>query len=98
MIGAVRRELPDRLLIAVEHHLRQVLTEYLRAVGVYVGTPVGERIGDLVFVAEPVDEVRQFLMVMLDSARRGARVPLLVRWLPAGHRHHARSPRGAGRR
>jgi putative transposase len=30
MIGALRRELFDRLLIVHEHHLRQVLTEYLR--------------------------------------------------------------------
>jgi putative transposase len=30
MIGALRRELPGRLLIVNEHHLRQVLTEYLR--------------------------------------------------------------------
>jgi transposase InsO family protein len=29
MIGTVRRELLDRLLIVNEHHLRQVLTEYL---------------------------------------------------------------------
>jgi transposase InsO family protein len=29
MIGTVRRELFDRLLIVNEHHLRQVLTEYL---------------------------------------------------------------------
>jgi putative transposase len=29
-IGTVRRELLDRLLIINEHHLRQVLTEYLR--------------------------------------------------------------------
>jgi putative transposase len=30
MIGTLRRELFDRLLIVNEHHLRQVLTEYLR--------------------------------------------------------------------
>ena len=30
MIGPLRRELFDRLLIPNEHHLRQVLTEYLR--------------------------------------------------------------------
>ena len=30
MIGTLRRELLDRLLIASEHHLRHVLTEYLR--------------------------------------------------------------------
>jgi putative transposase len=30
MIGTLRRELLDRLLIVNEHHLRQVLTEYLR--------------------------------------------------------------------
>jgi len=30
MIGTPRRELFDRLLIVNEHHLRQVLTEYLR--------------------------------------------------------------------
>ena len=30
MIGTLRRELLDRLLIISEHHLRQVLTEYLR--------------------------------------------------------------------
>ena len=30
MIGTLRRELPGRLLIVNEHHLRQVLTEYLR--------------------------------------------------------------------
>jgi len=30
MIGTLRRELLDRLLIANEHHLRHVLTEYLR--------------------------------------------------------------------
>ena len=30
MIGTLRRELLDRLLIINEHHLRQVLTEYLR--------------------------------------------------------------------
>jgi hypothetical protein len=29
MIGTGRRELLDRLLIVNEHHLRQVLTEYL---------------------------------------------------------------------
>jgi transposase InsO family protein len=29
MIGTLRRELLDRLLIVNEHHLRQVLTEYL---------------------------------------------------------------------
>jgi putative transposase len=29
MIGTLRRELFDRLLIVSEHHLRQVLTEYL---------------------------------------------------------------------
>ncbi len=29
MIGALHRELPGRLLIVSEHHLRQVLTEYL---------------------------------------------------------------------
>ena len=29
-IGTLRRELLDRLLIINEHHLRQVLTEYLR--------------------------------------------------------------------
>jgi transposase InsO family protein len=29
MIGTLRRELPDRLLIISEHHLRQALTEYL---------------------------------------------------------------------
>ena len=29
-IGTLRRELLDRLLIVSEHHLRQVLTEYLR--------------------------------------------------------------------
>jgi transposase InsO family protein len=29
MIGTLRRELFDRLLIVNEHHLRQVLTEYL---------------------------------------------------------------------
>ena len=28
--GTLRRELPDRLLIVNEHHLRRVLTEYLR--------------------------------------------------------------------
>jgi putative transposase len=39
MIGTLPRELPDRLLIVNEHHLRQVMTVYLRAVGVYVGTP-----------------------------------------------------------
>jgi putative transposase len=30
MIGTLRRELLDRLLIVNEQHLRQVLTEYLR--------------------------------------------------------------------
>jgi predicted acyltransferase len=30
IIGTLRRELLDRLLIVNEHHLRQVLTEYLR--------------------------------------------------------------------
>ena len=30
MIGTLRREVFDRLLIVNEHHLRQVLTEYLR--------------------------------------------------------------------
>ena len=30
MIGTLRRELFDRLLIVNEHHLRQVLTDYLR--------------------------------------------------------------------
>ena len=30
MAGTLRRELLDRLLIINEHHLRQVLTEYLR--------------------------------------------------------------------
>jgi putative transposase len=30
IIGTLRRELLDRLLIANEHHLRQMLTEYLR--------------------------------------------------------------------
>jgi putative transposase len=30
IIGTLRRELLDRLLIVTEHHLRQVLTEYLR--------------------------------------------------------------------
>ena len=30
MIGTLRRELLDRLLIVNEHHLRRVLTEYLR--------------------------------------------------------------------
>jgi putative transposase len=30
MIGTLRRELFDRLLIVNEHHLRRVLTEYLR--------------------------------------------------------------------
>ena len=30
MIGTLRRELPDRLLTVNEHHLRQVLTGYLR--------------------------------------------------------------------
>lgn len=30
MIGTLRRELLDRLLIVNEHHLRQVLSEYLR--------------------------------------------------------------------
>jgi len=30
VIGTLRRELLDRLLIVNEHHLRQVLTEYLR--------------------------------------------------------------------
>jgi integrase-like protein len=30
MIGTLRQELFDRLLIVNEHHLRQVLTEYLR--------------------------------------------------------------------
>jgi hypothetical protein len=30
MIGTLRRELLDRLLIVNEHHLRQVLTEYLQ--------------------------------------------------------------------
>jgi len=29
MIGTLRRELLDRMLIVNEHHLRQVLTEYL---------------------------------------------------------------------
>jgi len=29
-IGTLRREVLDRLLIVNEHHLRQVLTEYLR--------------------------------------------------------------------
>jgi len=29
MIGTLRRELPDRLLIVNEHHLRRVLAEYL---------------------------------------------------------------------
>ncbi|HEY5362438.1 MAG TPA: transposase, partial [Streptosporangiaceae bacterium] len=29
MIGTLRRELLDRVLIISEHHLRQVLTEYL---------------------------------------------------------------------
>ena len=29
MIGTLRRELMDRMLIASEHHLRRVLTEYL---------------------------------------------------------------------
>jgi transposase InsO family protein len=29
MIGALRREVPGRLLIVNEQHLRQVLTEYL---------------------------------------------------------------------
>jgi transposase InsO family protein len=30
MIGALRREIFDRLLIVNEHHLREVLTEYLQ--------------------------------------------------------------------
>jgi putative transposase len=30
IIGTLRRELSDRMLIVNEHHLRQVLTEYLR--------------------------------------------------------------------
>jgi transposase InsO family protein len=30
IIGTLRRELPGRLLIVNEHHLRQVLTEYLQ--------------------------------------------------------------------
>jgi putative transposase len=30
VIGTLRRELLDRLLIVNEHHLRQVLTEYLQ--------------------------------------------------------------------
>jgi hypothetical protein len=30
IIGTLRRELLDQLLIVNEHHLRQVLTEYLR--------------------------------------------------------------------
>ena len=29
IIGTLRRELPGRLLIVNEHHLRQLLTEYL---------------------------------------------------------------------
>jgi putative transposase len=29
IIGTLRREVPDQLLIVSEHHLRQVLTEYL---------------------------------------------------------------------
>jgi len=30
MIGTLRREVPDRLVIVNEHHLREALTEYLR--------------------------------------------------------------------
>ena len=30
MVGTLRRELLDRLLIVNEHHLRRVLTEYLK--------------------------------------------------------------------
>ena len=30
LIGTLRREVLDRMLIVNEHHLRQVLTEYLR--------------------------------------------------------------------
>jgi len=30
MIGTLRREFPDQLLIVNEHHLRRVLTEYLQ--------------------------------------------------------------------
>jgi putative transposase len=30
IVGTLRRELLDRMLIVSEHHLRQVLTEYLR--------------------------------------------------------------------
>ena len=30
IVGTLRRELLDRLLIVNEHHLRQVLTEYLQ--------------------------------------------------------------------
>jgi transposase InsO family protein len=57
MIGTLRRELLDRLLIVNEHHLRQALTEYLqhynaarphRALGqltpAQVGTPEFRRI------------------------------------------------------
>jgi putative transposase len=61
MIGSLRRELFDRLLIADEHHLRQVLTEYLehyntarphRALGQLTPAQAGTRPPEPVNLAE----------------------------------------------
>jgi putative transposase len=64
IIGTLRRELLDRLLIVNEHHLRQVLTEYLRhyntgrahrAFGQLTPAQAGTRPPEPVNLAEPPD-------------------------------------------
>jgi hypothetical protein len=61
MIGALRRELPGRLLVVNERHLRQVLTEYLqhyntarphRALGQLTPAQAGSQRPDPVNLAE----------------------------------------------
>jgi hypothetical protein len=61
MLGTLRRELPGRLLIVNEHHLRQVLTEYLqhyntarphRSLGQLTPAQAGTRPPDPVNLAE----------------------------------------------
>ena len=105
IIGTLRRELLDRMLIINEHHLRQVLTEYLqhydaarphRALGQLTPAQAGTRPPEPIDLAGHRIRRKQVLGGLSHEYYVAALLPTLLR-KDAGHppESYFRAPQGA---